>query len=382
MSEYVETQDDLEALVALLTGSKVLCIDTEFLREKTYYAKLCLVQVNNGEADAIIDPLHLDLRPFGRLLADPSTVKVFHSGSQDIAILLHEAGVAPRPVFDTQTAAALLGHPLQVGLAALVRSMCQVQLEKADSFTDWTRRPLTKNQLRYALDDVRYLPEIYELMVGELEARGRLSWLDDEFEEMSDPARYEVDPREMWRKVKRTSSLSRRQLAVVRELASWREQQARLRDIPRKWVMADEALVEVARKAPRTKRRLLEVRGLAEKLSARDVDQVLEAVRLGGQTPDAQLPRCERHERGDKAFAGAVDLMAALVDVRAAESGVASAVLATHDDLLRLARGHREDSPLLKGWRAEIVGRDLQALLDGELSMHLDGGAIKVERRR
>lgn len=382
MSEYVETQDDLEALVALLTGSKVLCIDTEFLREKTYYAKLCLVQVNNGEVDAIIDPLSLDLRPFGALLADPSTVKVFHAGSQDIAILLHETGVAPRPVFDTQTAAALLGYPLQVGLASLVRSMCQVQLEKADSFTDWTRRPLTKHQLRYALDDVRYLPEIYELMVGELQAKGRLSWLDDEFEDMSDPSRYEVDPREMWRKVKRTSSLSRRQLAIVRELASWREQQARVRDIPRKWVMADEALVEVARKAPRTKRRLLEVRGLSEKLSARDIDQVLEAVRLGGQTPDSQLPRCERHERGDKAFAGAVDLMAALVDVRAAESGVAAAVLATHDDLLRLARGHRDDNPVLKGWRAEIVGRDLQALLDGELSMHLDCGAIKVERRR
>ncbi len=381
MSEYVETQEDLEALVALLSGSKILCIDTEFLREKTYYAKLCLVQVNNGEVSAIIDPLHLDLRPFGTLLADPATVKVFHSGSQDIAILLHETGVAPRPVFDTQTAAALLGYPLQVGLAALVRSMCQVQLEKADSFTDWTRRPLTKHQLRYALDDVRYLPEIYELMVRELKAKGRLSWLDAEFEDMSDPARYEVDPREMWRKVKRTSSLSRRQLAIVRELASWREQQARVRDIPRKWVMADEALVEVARKAPRTKRRLLEVRGLAEKLSARDVDQVLEAVRLGGQTPDAQLPRCERHERGDKAVAGAVDLMAALVDVRAAESGVAAAVLATHDDLLRLARGHTEDNSVLKGWRAEIVGHDLQALLDGELSMHLDRGAIKVERR-
>ena len=381
MSEYVSTTAELEELVELLAESKVLCIDTEFLREKTYYAKLCLVQVNNGEISAVVDPLRLDLRPFGRLLADSSIVKVFHAGGQDIGILLHETGVVPRPVFDTQTAAALLGYPLQVGYGPLVRSMCQVKLDKADSFTDWSRRPLTKHQLKYALDDVRYLPEIYDIMVADLEKSGRLAWLDAEFADMSNPARYEAEPREMWHKVKRISSLSRHQLAIVRELASWREQQARLRDIPRKWVLPDEALVEVARKEPNTRERLLEVRGLASKLTERDIAQILEAVRLGGQVPQSQMPRLERHVRGDRAVDGAVDLMTALVDVRAAENNVAAPVLASHDDLVRLARGHRKDNPVLKGWRAEMVGNDLVELLEGRLTMYLQGGAIKVARR-
>ncbi len=382
MSDYISTQKDLDALIELLEGSKILCIDTEFLREETYYPKLCLVQINNGQICAIIDPLNLDLTPFGKLLADNSITKIFHAGSQDIEILYHETNVVPRPIFDTQVAAALLGYPLQVGYGPLVRSMCQVKLNKSDTYTDWARRPLTKTQLIYALDDVRYLPEIYEIMLDQLTKNGRLAWLESDFEEMSNPRHYETEPREMWRKVKRVSSLSRAQLAIAREVASWREITARKNNMPRKWILPDEAIVNIARKAPNTRERLLEVRETEKLLGVRDIDDILEAVRLGLQTPQSQLPRIKKHGRGDKAITGTLDLMVALVNLRAEQNNVAAPVLASHDELKSLAHGHVDDSPILQGWRREMIGEELLELLDGKLSLHIEKGAIKVARRK
>lgn len=253
MSKYIQTAAELDALIEELKGSKFICIDTEFLREKTYFAKLCLIQVNNGDVSAIVDPLAIDdIKPFGVLLADHTITKVFHAGSQDIAILYHATGIMPSPVFDTQVAAALLGYPLQVGYGPLVRSMCGVRLAKADSYTDWARRPLSDNQVKYALDDVAYLPQMYEHMKASLSKKGRLEWLDADFKELTNPAKYDNEPREMWRRVKRVSSLSRQQLAIAREIAAWREQEAVKRNVPRKWVLSDEAIIEITRKAPST----------------------------------------------------------------------------------------------------------------------------------
>lgn len=382
MSTYVSTQEQLEQLAAELEGSRILAIDTEFLREKTYYAKLCLVQLNNGSIQALVDPLTVkDLSALAPILVDANCVKVFHAASQDIDILYHETGVVPTPVFDTQVAASLLGHPLQVGYGPLVRSVCDVRLPKADGYTDWSRRPLSKNQLKYALDDVVYLPHLYDVLEHELEEKGRLSWIEHDLEKLSDPHTYDVDPREMWHRVKRISSLTRRQLAVARELAQWRELAAMKRNIPRKWVLSDEALVEVARKSPHTRERLLEVRGLSGKLSTRDVNEILEAVRAGLELPQSQLPKHERVQHGDHEIEGAVSLMLALVEVRAKENGVASQLLAPHADLAKLARGHREGIAVLEGWRYELVGHELVDLLDGKLVMYLDNGCIEVTER-
>lgn len=379
MSRFVATPEELDQLVADLAGSELLAIDTEFLREKTYYAKLCLIQINNGDIQAIIDPLALkSLDALVPILTDPACTKVFHAGSQDIGILYHETGVMPAPVFDTQTAAALLGHPLQMGYGPLVKAMCDVKLAKADSYTDWSRRPLTKDQVRYALDDVVYLPEMYRMMTSELEERGRLSWLDEDFATLADPARYENVPEEMWRRVKRVSSLSRRQLAIARGVAAWRESEAMRRDIPRRWVMSDEAVVEIARKAPRDVDRLMEVRELNNRLSMRASREVLAAVKEARELPESELPRIDRAPHGAHEIDGVVDLMAAVVEIRAKENDVAPPVLASKDDLSRLARGHRDDSALLMGWRYEMVGRELIDLLEGRLVLYVNDGAIQV----
>lgn len=382
MSNYITTQGQLEDLAAKLEGSRLLAIDTEFMREKTYYAKLCLLQVNNGTVSALIDPLSVDdLSVLSSILTDKNCVKIFHAGKQDIDIIYHATGVTPFPVFDTQVAASLLGYPLQVGYGPLVRSVCDIKLAKADSFTDWSRRPLSNNQIKYALEDVVYLPQMYDYLQSELEKKGRLSWCEHDFAELSNPANYYNDPYEMWQRVKRVSSLARGQLAIAREVAAWREKEAMRRDLPRKWILADEAVVEIARKAPKTRERLLEVRGLASRLNGRDVNQILEAVRKGKEVPQSQWPRLVRSPKGEAETDGAVDLLASLVEVRAKQNDVAAPLLATHSDLSKLARGHREGIAVLEGWRYEMVGRELLDLLDGRLAIYLNKGSIEVTER-
>ena len=241
---YIANQEDFAAFAERAARSSVLAIDTEFLREKTYYAKLCLIQLATDDETAIVDPFAVDdLGILAPLLLNENVVKLFHAGSQDLEILLREVGVLPKPIFDTQTAAALLGHTQQIGYAALVHAECGVTLKKIDSFTDWSRRPLSDSQLDYAADDVVYLPRMYERMRAELERRGRLAWLARDFEDMSDPAKYAADERGRYRRLKRVSQLSRRQLSAAREVAAWRELEAQRRDVPRKWVITDDLLV-------------------------------------------------------------------------------------------------------------------------------------------
>ena len=381
-SRYIDTQAGLEQLAADLEGSAVLAVDTEFLREKTYYPKLCLIQLNNEEIQAIIDPLAVhSLEPLASIMANPSCVKIFHSGSQDIDILYHELGVMPTPLFDTQMAAALMGFPLQVGYGPLVQALCDVRLAKADSYTDWSRRPLTTNQLKYALDDVVYLPKMYRHMEHTLAKQGRGSWLDADFARLADPAKYDNDPMDMWRKVKRVASLSHGQMAVAQELAAWREREAMERNIPRKWVIPDEALVEIARKSPKSIDRLMEVRGLNTKLTTKTARKVLEAVKRGREKDPKDYPCLPKRPSGSPEVDGAVDLLASVVEVRAKENGVAVPVLASRDDLARLVHGHKGDCELMQGWRYEMVGRELEAIMEGKLAVYVEGGRLCVGER-
>ncbi|MGN0078313.1 MAG: ribonuclease D [Coriobacteriales bacterium] len=381
-SRYIDTQAGLEQLAADLEGSAVLAVDTEFLREKTYYPKLCLIQLNNEEIQAIVDPLAVrSLEPLAAIMADPTCVKIFHSGSQDIDILYHELGVMPTPLFDTQMAAALMGFPLQVGYGPLVQALCNVRLAKADSYTDWSRRPLTTNQLKYALDDVVYLPKMYRHMERALAKQGRSSWLDADFARLADPAKYDNDPMDMWRKVKRVASLSHGQMAVAQELAAWREREAMERNIPRKWVIPDEALIEIARKSPKSIDRLMEVRGLNTKLTTKTARKVLEAVKRGREKDPKDYPCLPKRPSGSPEVDGAVDLLASVVEVRAKENGVAVPVLASRDDLARLVHGHKDDCELMQGWRYEMVGRELEAIMEGKLAVYVEGGRLCVGER-
>lgn len=378
---YIANQESLEAFVDRARSSSVLAIDTEFLREKTYYARLCLLQLATDDEVVVVDPFAVEsLAVIEPLLTDESIVKLFHAGDQDLEILYHEVGVLPHPVFDTQIAAALLGQSQQVGYGALVHAECGVSLKKIDSFTDWSRRPLSDSQLEYAADDVVYLPRLYRMMTKELTEKGRLTWLDHDFEELVDPARYERDPRERYRRLKRGNQLTLQQLSAAREVAAWRETEAQRRNIPRKWVLTDEQIVEACKREARTIDELFMVRGMREKLSTRDARKVVSLLKSGLDLPEDAWPEPDRPSRNEPNVDAQIDLMNALVRLRSKENGIAMQTLASHAELSQVARGHHEGVDVLKGWRRALIGEELLELLAGKLSLRLVNGEVTVER--
>ncbi|MDR1185424.1 MAG: ribonuclease D [Coriobacteriales bacterium] len=376
---YIDTRQALEDFIVACKGESVLAIDTEFLREKTYYPQLCLLQFAVGKQVAIIDPLvPLDLGLLAPLLTDERIIKVFHAGDQDRAILYHELGTAVRPVFDTQRASLLLGLPQQMSLVALVKHFCGISLRKGESFSDWSQRPLTKTQLDYALDDVRYLPAIYEKMVADLTANGRLGWLREDFRAMEDEERYRTDIREVWRKLKGASSLGGSKLATVREVAAWRETVAQKRNLPRKWIIPDDLLVEVAKREPDSLEALFRIRGLRERLGKNWSQELLRAIVRGSKQPSSEWPVRERPVSVDANATAKLDLMNALLHHRARELRIASSFLVSHDELVQLAAGRREGLQVLGGWRRDLIGDELLRLLEGEVSLSLTDRELKV----
>lgn len=378
---YIANQETFEAFIARAHNSSVLAIDTEFLREKTYYARLCLIQLATDDEVVIVDPFAIqDMHVLAPLLEDENVTKILHAGGQDLEILWHEVGVLPNPLFDTQVAAALLGHTQQIGYGALVGAECGVSLRKMDSFTDWSRRPLSESQLDYAADDVIYLPRMYRHMKEQLESQGRLHWLDPEFAEMRDPARFDSDERERYRRLKRVGQLSRRQLAAAREVAAWREITAQKRNVPRKWVITDEQIVEACKREARTIDDLFMVRGMREKLNTRDARTVASLMKAAMDASPNTWPEPDRGGKNEPNVDAPLDLMSALVRLRAKENGVAFPTLASHDDLVRVARGYRQGIDLLRGWRRALVGEELIELLEGKLMLSLEGHELKVTR--
>jgi ribonuclease D len=373
---------DLREMVARMRKSPLVAVDTEFMRERTYFARLCLVQLATEDLTALVDPLAIDdLTPLCELLTDASVVKVLHAGSQDLEIFYRVCGHAAFPVFDTQVAATLAGFPQQVGYGALVNEMLDMKLDKGDTYTDWAKRPLSKTQVEYARNDVKYLPEIHRLLTERLEREGRMGWLEADFSRMADPATYTIVPEEQWRRVKRVSSLNRRQLAVAREVAAWRENEAMRRDIPKRWVLGDESIVEIARRTPRNADELLAIRGVNDKLGKSAAASLVKAVEVGVSVPDGELPTLAKRRRPPGDVDAAVDLMVAVVRKRAREHGVAMPLLACRDDLERLAAGDREGHPLLEGWRAGMIGNELVDLLDGRIELRLEDGELVVSPR-
>ncbi len=378
---YLHDTTELRALVDRARSHGRIAIDTEFMREKTYWAKLCLIQLAVGDECAILDPLQTsDLGPLLEVLADDSVLKVVHAGSQDLEIFYRLAGRAASPVFDTQIAATLAGFPSQVGYARLVKDLFDVDIDKSDTFTDWARRPLTPAQFEYALNDVRYLDAAYLELTARLERDGRTAWLAGDLAALSDPEQYEIRPEEQYRRIKRAASLSRRQLGVLQQVTAWREREAMRRDLPRRWVMSDETLTEVARRRPVDVAALADIRGFNLRSVGGDGAGLLEAVRRGVATPEAELPKIERKPRAVVDIEGVVELMGALLRVRASEHGIAVPLLATRAELERLASGERDGSPLLSGWRRAIVGEDLVQLVEGRLALSVADGKIVVEK--
>lgn len=380
---YIASQDDLESFIERARASSILAVDTEFLREKTYYPKLCLMQLATESEVAIVDPFAVDdLTVLRQLFEDEAIVKLFHAGYQDIEIIIYDIGCVPKPVFDTQVAAALLGQSQQIGYAPLVSSICGVKLKKTDSFTDWSARPLSKSQLEYAADDVIYLPEIYKKMKKMLAEKGRLGWLEDELAGMSDERTYVTDEQDRYRRLKHFTQLSRRQMAAAREMAAWREIEARKRNVPRKWVLTDEQIVEACKREPRTIDDLFMVRGIRERLTTRDARALIELVVAALDSSPEAWPVVPASGRNEPNVDAEVDILMSVVRIRARENDIAVPMLASHSDLVAIARGHHEGIDLLKGWRREIVGAELVDFLAGRLSLSFEDGKVLIEPRR
>ncbi len=373
---YIDNNTDLLALCRELQGSPWLAVDTEFMREKSYYPELCLVQVANNRIVACIDPLGADdLSPLLELLYDPAVVKVFHAARQDLEIFHVMRGTPPAPVFDTQLAATLLGHGDQIGYGALVKATLGVELEKAHSRADWSLRPLTEEQLHYAADDVRYLAQVYLQQLDELQRNGRLEWLADDFAVLADPRTYENPPQEAWQRIKGVNFLKGVQLAVLQSLAAWREEQAQQSDRPRRWILKDEILLDMARHMPDALDKLARIRGLEKGLVERHGKFWLDLIGQARQRPKAEWPQLEPPVRLASGQDALVDAMMALLRLRADEQRVAPTALGGRRDLERLLKGD-ESCPLLHGWRAALAGHDLQRFLRGELKLQAEGGQL------
>ncbi len=377
---FLHVADDaaLATLVERLRPAGWFALDTEFLRERTYFPQLCLIQIATPDLQAVVDPLApgIDLGPLMELLLEPGRLKVFHSARQDLELFLHLAGRLPAPVYDTQIAAALLGHGDQVGYAALVSRYCGVELAKHHTRADWSRRPLSKEELAYAVDDVRYLAQLYPLQRAELEKRGTLQWLERDFDRLADPALYRVEPREMWARVRDAQRLKGRALAVLRELAAWREERAMRLDRPRRWILKDEVLVDIARFQPADRQALSRIRGLEKRQLENLADELLAVVARGLQVPEAEWPRAKRRHKPTAAESALVDAMMALVRLEAERHGISASMIAGRKELEEMVVAGRRE--VLGGWRELVVGPPLEAFLAGRLRLQVRDGRLEV----
>ncbi len=372
---FIDTDNALGELINALQGSSWLAIDTEFIRERSYYPRLCLIQVANADIAAAIDPLAFENpEPLKKLLCDPSIVKIFHAGHQDLEIFLQLWGQLPTPLFDTQPAAALLGLGDQVGYGNLVQKVLNVNLAKDQSRTDWCRRPLHKGQLRYALDDVIYLGQLYTEMKRRLQAQQRLSWLDTDFQQLSSPHSYQLDPMNLWQKIRGRQHLKGQKLAILQQLAAWRERQAMKRDRPRRWIIKDEVMLEMARRAPKSLAELKNVRGVDAGFIRHNGDAILKVIEKGRQTPQQDWPA--DHFKSNKPSAqeeALLDILNAALRLIALDAGLSPQAIASRKDLQALVQNN-EKSILRKGWRYQVAGRPLLELIQGKRNISIKNG--------
>jgi ribonuclease D len=353
-------------------------VDTEFLRETTFWPILCVVQVASDDEALAIDALapDIDLKPLFALMADPNVVKVFHAARQDVEIFWKLAGTVPAPMFDTQVAAMVCGYGDQVSYSELVQSVCKVTLDKSSRFTDWARRPLAPAQIDYAIGDVTYLRDVYRALLVQLDKSGRRAWLDDEMKVLTSAATYEQHPERAWERFK-TRARKPRDLAVLMDLAAWRESEAQTRDVPRARVLKDDVLIEVALAAPRTREALGNLRAFPRGMErSKAGDEIVAAVERGLARDPKTLPKLERERRNSGGSAATVELLKVLLRQVSDESGVASKMIATVDDLEAIAADDRAEVPALQGWRRKLFGERALQLKRGDLALTVEHGKV------
>lgn len=375
MFEVINTTQELQAFVQKISDAKWLAIDTEFLREKTYYAKLCLIQVEADGHRACIDPLSIeDLSAFSDLMHNQSIIKVLHAAHQDLEILLQITGNMPSPIFDTQTAASVLGIGDQMGYARLVEAMLGVSLAKTQSRTDWAKRPLRDAQLEYAIDDVRYLAQIYPMMIEQLESQNRLNWLDKDFAKATNPDTYAANAEERWKKVKGNQVLKRPQLAILRELAAWREVRAEQADRPRKWILSDDILLDMARQQPSTPEAIKEIRGINPDRTQKHHDTWLALIKKGKDTPEAEWPELPRAKKPSPNQNALIDLLMLVIQIQAKQHNITAAVIATRKHVADMILAGK--TSISDDWRGAIVNDEIAGVIAGELYLGRDGEKV------
>ncbi|MSP20057.1 MAG: ribonuclease D [Alphaproteobacteria bacterium] len=362
----------LAAACQRLANVPYVAIDTEFIRETTYWPQLCLAQVSGPDGDAFaVDALApgIDLTPLVELLAKPDVLKVFHAGRQDIEIFLHLSGKPPTPVFDTQIAAMVCGFGESVSYETLVTRLASARLDKHSRFTDWRRRPLTDRQLHYALDDVVHLRTVYEKLAKRLDDTGRTAWVAEEMAAVTDPATYVTQPHEAWERLK-VRSTDPRFLVVLREVAAWREREAQVRDLARSRVLRDEALIAVAAHPPRDRAELTRIRGVSKGLAdGSSGGALLEAVQRAVELPDTELPKRDKMRRVPAGVGPMVALLKVLLKMKCEDHDVAQQLVASSDELEDIAAGQTEGSRCMHGWRNEVFGEDAQRLCTGQVAI-------------
>jgi ribonuclease D len=376
MTLLSKTQEIAE-LCDELAQEPFVALDTEFKRDRTYWPKLCLVQLAGRSRHAAIDPLaqDIDLTPLFRLMADPAVVKVFHAARQDVEIFHHLSGAVPTPLFDTQLAAMVCGYGEEVGYETLVTRLAKARVDKSSRFTDWSRRPLTPQQLDYALADVTHLRVIYQRLEAQLRETGRTEWVAQELAGLSDPNTYEQPPEEAWRRIK-VRSRDPRFLAIVRTLAAWREREAQRRDLPRNRVLRDDLLLELAASRPRSIDDMTRIRRIS--LDRTSVAAVVAAVRSALDLPEAELPVVEPPPKLPRGIGPLVDLLRVLLKFQCEEHHVAQRLVATTADLEAIAAFDEPDVPALRGWRLEVFGRSALTLKQGKVGLVVAKGQVAV----
>ncbi|MBT5469216.1 MAG: ribonuclease D [Nitrospina sp.] len=375
---YITTSEQLKEFCESLESSDVLAVDTEFVRERTYFHRIGLIQVAGKNGCAAIDPILLsDLTPLLEILKDPKKIKVFHAARQDLEILVRLCGQVIPPVFDTQVAAALVGWGSQISFAKLIQKAIGKRMHKSETYTDWCRRPLSENQITYAIDDVRYLMPAYEKLLEKLEQLKRTDWVAGEVKNWEDPATFTLpDPQTRFLKIKSLRSLKPRNLAVLRELAAWRESVAVSRDCLAKSIVRDETLLEIARKIPSEVKELSSVRGFHPKEIGKSGAAIIKAVELGNEVPEDKLPTVPEAD-GYSTTRGIEELLSAFVQIRSEELKIEPSVLADRKRIHSFATHFEQkldmdEHFLLQGWRRECIGEPMLKLLNGEVGLKIN----------
>lgn len=382
MSPLITTSAELATVCERMAAHEFVTVDTEFLRETTYYPLLCVAQMATDDEAVVIDALApgIDLAPFFALMANEKVIKVFHAARQDIEIMWNMAKTIPHPIVDTQVAAMVLGYGDSISYDQLVQRITGDVLDKSNRFTDWTRRPLTDAQVSYALSDVTHLRSVYVKLAADLAKRNRASWVESEMGVLTSPETYRMDPERAWERLK-TRVRKPKELAVLMEVAAWREREAQTRDVPRSRVLKDDVVGDVATQMPTTIERLGQLRSLPKGFErSRWGEQIVEAVTRGLERDPKTLPRFER-SRPAQNGAAIVELLKVLLRMTSESHAVAAKVIATVDDLDRIAADDNADVPALKGWRRELFGDKALALKHGKLALAIEKGRVVASEK-